>query len=96
MMPYRQAWARAVKMQSLRLPVQSENKMAFKLLVKGGGLLVAALLAGCALAPYEPDSVPLPDVAHFSTGQPGAALPGGWREWRCARHRSPVGNRWAV
>ena len=74
-------------MQSLRLPVQSENKMAFKLLVKGGGLLVAALLAGCALAPYEPDSVPLPDVAHFSTGQAGAALPGGWRIWTFSRFK---------
>lgn len=69
---------------------KSGLKMALKRRVQEGCLLLAALLAGCALSPSGPERIGLSDVTHFSTGRPGEVFPGGWRLWTFSSFKKPT------
>jgi hypothetical protein len=53
-------------------------------------VLAAAVLAGCAVAPEQPEQIRLPAVGKFSAEKPGAVLPSGWRVWQLSGLKRPT------
>jgi hypothetical protein len=60
---------------------------------RGSAIIVAAVLAGCALQheqPSLPATVQLPAVGKFSAAKPGDVPPTGWRVWHLSRLKRPT------
>jgi hypothetical protein len=53
-------------------------------------VLAAAVLAGCAVAPEQPEQIRLPAVGKFSAEKPGEVLPSGWRVWQLSGLKRPT------
>ncbi len=56
---------------------------------KRGGFsaLALTLVAGCAVIPELPETVPLPHVSSFSDSRPGEVLPKGWQKWTLSKFK---------